>query len=188
MVEQAVTMIAQENMELGCAIIQKIAVEKSLNEIEKRLANDYEVRKQAKLEGTRYCDPKMLTYQMDRIPEPIRVKPAATGSMQLGVYEEFSRSIPGFLCPMPKAEIPVDNAKINLREEQQQTGINEIQPTINLPSNSLLPPPGSIDDTLNIYDKLIGRLDNLLQDVSVYPSPLSNQVVSSKSLAMGNIS
>jgi len=186
MIEQAVTVIAQENMELACVFIQKTAVEKSLQEIEKRLATDYEVRKQAKMEGRRYCDPTMLTYQMDRIPEPIRVKPATTGSMQLGVYEEFSRSIPGFL-PMSDGEIAFNNAKVNRYEQQQQMGISGLPPTMNLPSNPPLPPPGANDDILNIYDKLIGQMDNYLQDLSIYASPLSNQLVSSNFIVIGTL-
>lgn len=77
MVEQASSLIATENMELACAFMQKTAVEKSLAEIDKRLASEYEARKQAKLEGRRYCDPQLLSYQMERMPEPIRVKPVS---------------------------------------------------------------------------------------------------------------
>ena len=44
MVEQAVGVLAQENMELACVFIQKTAVEKALIEIDKRLAGEYEVQ------------------------------------------------------------------------------------------------------------------------------------------------
>lgn len=77
MVEQASSLIATENMEIACAFMQKTAVEKSLLEIDKRLAPEYEARKQAKLEGRRFCDPQMLNYQAERMPEPIRVKPVS---------------------------------------------------------------------------------------------------------------
>lgn len=75
MIEQASTVIAQENMDLACVFIQKTAVEKSLLEIDKRLTPEYEARKIARLEGRRYYDPIMLACQMERVPEPIRVKP-----------------------------------------------------------------------------------------------------------------
>jgi hypothetical protein len=39
------------------------------------LATEYEVRKQAKLENRRYYDTAMMNFQVERIPEPIRVKP-----------------------------------------------------------------------------------------------------------------
>jgi CCR4-NOT transcription complex subunit 1 len=37
--EQAANLVAQENMELACAYIQKTAIEKAIPEIDKRLSN-----------------------------------------------------------------------------------------------------------------------------------------------------
>ena len=74
MIEQAASMIAQENVELACAFIQKSAVEKAIPEMDKRLATEFELRKHARNEGRRYCDPVVLTYQAERMPEQIRLK------------------------------------------------------------------------------------------------------------------
>lgn len=51
MIEQAATIIAQDNMELACAFIQKTATEKAIPEIDKRLMSEYELRKIARQEG-----------------------------------------------------------------------------------------------------------------------------------------
>lgn len=51
MAEQAANVVAQENMELACAFIQKTAIEKAIPEIDKRLLNDIELRKLARTEG-----------------------------------------------------------------------------------------------------------------------------------------
>lgn len=51
MIEQAASVIAQDNMELACAIIQKTAIEKAIPEIDKRLMSEYELRKIARQEG-----------------------------------------------------------------------------------------------------------------------------------------
>lgn len=51
MIEQAASMIAQDNMELACAFIQKTAIEKAIPEIDKRLMSEYELRKIARQEG-----------------------------------------------------------------------------------------------------------------------------------------
>lgn len=76
-------------MDLACVFIQKTAVEKALLEIDKRLSNDYDIRKQAKLEGRRYVDPVSLAIQAERIPEPVRVKPVR-GSLKIsGAYDFF---------------------------------------------------------------------------------------------------
>lgn len=51
MIEQAASVIANENMELACAFVQKTAVEKAIPEIDKRLMSEYELRKIARNEG-----------------------------------------------------------------------------------------------------------------------------------------
>lgn len=49
--EQAANVVAQDNMELACAFIQKTAIEKAIPEIDKRLVNEIELRKLARNEG-----------------------------------------------------------------------------------------------------------------------------------------
>lgn len=83
MLEQTISTIAGENMEIACVFIQKAAVEKALTEIDKKLAPEYEIRKQAKLENRRYYDAAMMNFQVERIPEPIRVKPVQVRHFRL---------------------------------------------------------------------------------------------------------
>jgi len=73
---------------------------------------EYELRKHARSEGRRYCDPQVLTYQAERMPEQIRLKVGGVTPQQMAVYEEFSRSIPGFI-PMGgslSGELPAGTA------------------------------------------------------------------------------
>lgn len=99
MMEEAAARISQDNCELACCFIQKTAVEKAGPEMDKRLATvrraaphlhpcqhrciwthflfspqEFELRKHARQEGRRYCDPVVLTYQAERMPEQIRLK------------------------------------------------------------------------------------------------------------------
>uniref|UniRef100_A0A8C2FX37 CCR4-NOT transcription complex, subunit 1 n=1 Tax=Cyprinus carpio TaxID=7962 RepID=A0A8C2FX37_CYPCA len=97
MMEEAAARIAQDNCELACCFIQKTAVEKAGPEMDKRLATEFELRKHARQEGRRYCDPMVLTYQAERMPEQIRLKVGGVDPKQLAVYEEFARNVPGFL-------------------------------------------------------------------------------------------
>ncbi|XP_065678715.1 CCR4-NOT transcription complex subunit 1 isoform X1 [Hydra vulgaris] len=97
--EQAAQIVASENFELCCVFIQKTAVERALHETDKRLLTEYELRKHARSENRRYCDPFVLTYQAERMPEQIRLKVGGVTAGQMTVYEEFARSIPGFLPP-----------------------------------------------------------------------------------------
>lgn len=96
-IESAAAVLATENMELACAFIQKTAVEKALPELDKRLMNDYEMRKIARQEGRRYFDPIVLTYQTERIPERVRLRVGGPSEVQIAVYEEFACNIPGFM-------------------------------------------------------------------------------------------
>ncbi|XP_071824170.1 CCR4-NOT transcription complex subunit 1-like isoform X2 [Apostichopus japonicus] len=105
MIEQASGVIAQENVELACCFIQKCAVEKAIPEMDRRLATEIELRKHARQENRRYCDPVVLTYQAERMPEQIRLRVGGAPTNQIAVYEEFARSIPGFL-PTPEANLP----------------------------------------------------------------------------------
>jgi CCR4-NOT transcription complex subunit 1 len=101
LIEQGAQVLAQDNTELACAFIQKTAVEKAIPEMDKRLANEFELRKHARNEGRRYCDPVVLTYQAERMPEQIRLKVGGVTPQQIAVYEEFARNIPGFLPTTP---------------------------------------------------------------------------------------
>ncbi|XP_041987025.1 CCR4-NOT transcription complex subunit 1 [Aricia agestis] len=96
-IDSAAAVLATENMELACAFIQKTAVEKALPELDKRLMNDYEMRKIARQEGRRYYDPMVLTYQTERIPERVRLRVGGPTDIQIAVYEEFACNIPGFM-------------------------------------------------------------------------------------------
>lgn len=51
MIDQAASIVANDNMELACTIVQKTAVEKAIPEIDKRLASEYELRRIARKEG-----------------------------------------------------------------------------------------------------------------------------------------
>ncbi|XP_076065903.1 CCR4-NOT transcription complex subunit 1 isoform X3 [Oratosquilla oratoria] len=96
-VEQLATAIAQENVGIACAFIQKTAAEKAVIEMDKRLSSEYEARKQARAEGRRYYEPLVRTYQVERMPERIMLKLGGVTSQQMTVYEEFAGNIPGFL-------------------------------------------------------------------------------------------
>lgn len=124
--EQLAAAIAQENVGIACAFIQKTAAEKAVIEMDKRLAQDYEARKVARTEGRRYCDPIVLTYQAERMPEQIRLKVGGVTPPQMAVYEEFARNIPGFLpiteqdaMFLPKP-VPISSQQQHQQQQLQQ--------------------------------------------------------------------
>uniref|UniRef100_A0A8C1IKD6 CCR4-NOT transcription complex subunit 1 n=1 Tax=Cyprinus carpio TaxID=7962 RepID=A0A8C1IKD6_CYPCA len=139
MMEEAAARVAQDNCELACCFIQKTAVEKAGPEMDKRLATEFELRKHARQEGRRYCDPMVLTYQAERMPEQIRLKVGGVDPKQLAVYEEFARNVPGFL---PSNDL------------SQPTGFLA-QPMKAWPT----------DDVAHIYDKCISDLEQHLHAI-----------------------
>uniref|UniRef100_A0A8C9G5U0 CCR4-NOT transcription complex subunit 1 n=1 Tax=Pavo cristatus TaxID=9049 RepID=A0A8C9G5U0_PAVCR len=140
MMEQAAAQLAQDNCELACCFIQKTAVEKAGPEMDKRLATEFELRKHARQEGRRYCDPVVLTYQAERMPEQIRLKVGGVDPKQLAVYEEFARNVPGFL--------PTNDLT-------QPTGFLA-QP---------MKQAWATDDVAQIYDKCMTELEQHLQSI-----------------------
>ncbi|XP_013136530.1 PREDICTED: CCR4-NOT transcription complex subunit 1 isoform X2 [Papilio polytes] len=125
-VESAAAVLATENMELACAFIQKTAVEKALPELDKRLMNDYEIRKQARIENRRYYDPIVLTYQTENLPERVRLRMGGPMDMQISVYEEFACNIPGF---MPLRDAGMFIPKPSQEQIPQLTFSQVINPT-----------------------------------------------------------
>ncbi|CAH2323826.1 CCR4-NOT transcription complex subunit 1 isoform X9 [Pelobates cultripes] len=141
MMEQAAAQLAQDNCELACCFIQKTAVEKAGPEMDKRLATEFELRKHARQEGRRYCDPVVLTYQAERMPEQIRLKVGGVDSKQLAVYEEFARNVPGFL-PTNDLTQPTGFLAQPMKQQAWAT-----------------------DDVAQIYDKCITELEQHLHAI-----------------------
>nr|CAB3232164.1 CCR4-NOT transcription complex subunit 1 [Phallusia mammillata] len=140
MIDQAANVIATDNVELACCFVQKTAVERAINDIDKRLANEYELRKHARQEGRRYCDPVVLTYQAERMPEQIRLKVGGVTQQQTAVYEEFARCIPGFTTTPP-------------------SGI------LTKPM-----PPWAVDEMTQVYDRCAAEMEQHMQMIGISPS------------------
>jgi CCR4-NOT transcription complex subunit 1 len=159
MIEQAASIIANDNMELACAFVQKTAVEKAIPEIDKRLMSEYDLRKIARQEGRRYCDAIALTYQAERMPEQIRLKVGGISNSQMAVYEEFARNIPGFL--------PNERDSSILLQKQNLTPIEtQLHPSTPFP----LPQATVINDDLALLiEKLALEVEQFIQAVSGQP-------------------
>lgn len=154
LLDQAMTVVAQENVELACCYIQKTAVEKAIPEIDKKLSAEYEIRKSARSEGRRYCDPVALTYQAERMPEQIRLKVGCVTTQQMAVYEEFARNIPGFQ--------PIS--------ERDQHSLFMPKPMVRQPFGS------GVDDMGHLYDKVVAELEQQVHSLMSTGAPSNPQV------------
>ncbi|KAI7885612.1 Not1-domain-containing protein [Lichtheimia hyalospora FSU 10163] len=95
MAEQAVLVTVSDNLDLVCAVIEKVAMSKVAAEIDELLINSYANRKKHREQrpGQPFFD--MDVFSMSRyplsLPEPLRAKPNGMHSAQLRVYEDFRR-------------------------------------------------------------------------------------------------
>ena len=176
--------VATDNIDLCCAFIQKTAIEKSLTELDRKLKNEYDVRRQARAEGRRYCDPTVLTYQAERMPEAIRLKVGPVTPQQMNVYEELGKNIPGFLSPITDIPTTIVTTNSNVGQMIGSTTVampqfkstnltSNLSGLSNLPANigtgTDLPPapPQAADVALvAIYEKLITELESLMHQFS----------------------
>ena len=126
--------------------------EESLSEIDKRLNIEIDMRKMARKEGRCYCDPIALTYQAERMPEPIRLKVGTVPSTQTAVYEELAKNIPGFK-PLTDREA----VSITLKPGEQPTPPAPVTP--NLPAT---------DDCVVILDDVHSKLQPFIEQVMIH--------------------
>ena len=110
LIEVTANTIAAENIDLAVCYIQKAAIEKAIVELDKRLAPEYENRKRARQEGRRYLDNAVLNYQVERMPEKVRLKAGSVTPQQFQIYEELGRNVPGFTSSTPANNSATVNA------------------------------------------------------------------------------
>jgi hypothetical protein len=95
LINEAVTILVDDNIEVCMCFLQKCAIQKSIIELKKRLTPELELCQRSHSENRPYYGANVLNYKNEKMPEMIRLKVNSVGS-QFSVYEEFSKNIPGF--------------------------------------------------------------------------------------------
>ncbi|KAK9292677.1 hypothetical protein L1049_020655 [Liquidambar formosana] len=93
LLEQAVPLVMNDNLDLGCAVIEHAATEKALQTIDGEIAQQLSLRrKHREGVGPSYYDASMYTQgPMGVIPESLRPRPGHLSHSQQRVYEDFVR-------------------------------------------------------------------------------------------------
>ncbi|KAI9310521.1 CCR4-Not complex component, Not1-domain-containing protein [Dichotomocladium elegans] len=95
MAEQAVLATVSDNLDLVCAVIEKVAMGKATTEIDEILMNSYASRKKHREQrpGQAYFDLEVfsMTRYPATLPEPLRAQPSGLQPAQFRVYEDFAR-------------------------------------------------------------------------------------------------
>ncbi|KAI3844272.1 hypothetical protein MKW92_023019 [Papaver armeniacum] len=91
--EQAVQISTNDNLDLGCAVVEKAAIEKALQTIDGEIAEQLSVRrKHREAVGPAYFDATTYTqFPLSLVPEALRPKPGRLSLSQQRVYEDFVR-------------------------------------------------------------------------------------------------
>jgi CCR4-NOT transcription complex subunit 1 len=96
-VEQCVAIVATDNMELGCKLIEKAATEKAVRDVDDALAQGLSARRKHREQtgGQPYFDMTVLGNETQRypgtLPEQLRPQRGGLRPEQLRVYEAFQR-------------------------------------------------------------------------------------------------
>uniref|UniRef100_A0A1D1XGX4 CCR4-NOT transcription complex subunit 1 n=1 Tax=Anthurium amnicola TaxID=1678845 RepID=A0A1D1XGX4_9ARAE len=93
LLEQAVQLVTNDNLDLGCAMIEQAATEKALQTIDGEITTSLSFRrKQRESTGSAYFDAGTYSQiPFARIPEALRPKPGRLSIAQQRVYEDFVR-------------------------------------------------------------------------------------------------
>ena len=92
--EQVVTLLVTDNLDLCCQIIEKAAGGRSQRELDERLASSYSARAKAKATGAVFRDPMFSDAKFpSSLPDALKAKPGALTPQQQRVYKDFT-SIP----------------------------------------------------------------------------------------------
>lgn len=95
LIEQLVQVCSNDNLELGSSLIEKIAMERSIKEIDDALTLSYQVRKKARDAGQSFADSTFNIANLKIAPELVElVKLSGNGltAGQLQLYEGFSKT------------------------------------------------------------------------------------------------
>ncbi|XP_015889443.2 uncharacterized protein LOC107424219 isoform X1 [Ziziphus jujuba] len=93
LLEQAVQLVTNDNLDLGCAVIEQAATDKAIQTIDGEIAQQLSLRrKHREGVGATFFDANIYTQSsMGVVPEALRPKPGHLSLSQQRVYEDFVR-------------------------------------------------------------------------------------------------
>ncbi|PNH04056.1 CCR4-NOT transcription complex subunit 1 [Tetrabaena socialis] len=95
MLEQLISVLVNDNLDLGCTLIEKAATDKAVRDIDKSLQAAYEERAKARAAGKPWVDAAAFHSTGARfpgsLPEGLRPRPGGIQPHHLRVYEDFTR-------------------------------------------------------------------------------------------------
>eukprot|EP00762_Andalucia_godoyi_P000513 ANDGO_05250.mRNA.1 General negative regulator of transcription subunit 1 len=148
--EHVVQQLVADNLELGCRIIERAALERCLSDLDKFLEDSYRMRREAHANGVAFVD-SGLVESMNAVlrnapafPHMLKPGPGTPHVMQLAVYEEFLKSplraeeSMGMTAPAgpPEGNVGDDGVRVTLKrlhsilEEVEKVVASEMQRSV----------------------------------------------------------
>lgn len=165
--EHAAVMITADNLDLARAFIVKTAIERALSDIDKLLQNDYELRRNARLDGHQYFDPEHLAFHTKLVNDGMRLKPAPIVPEQMRNYEEIGQNIAGF----KRFDLPYSDSAIGTTSP-----FNELGSGLNLPPISATTNLGKASpmSSANLGTNMVNQL---ISNRVITPNQFANQQI-----------
>ncbi|VVA30197.1 PREDICTED: CCR4-NOT mRNAion complex [Prunus dulcis] len=92
LLEHAVQLVTNDNLDLGCAVIEQAATDKAIQTIDGEIAQQLSLRRKRDGVGATFFDTNIYTQgSMGVVPEALRPKPGHLSLSQQRVYEDFVR-------------------------------------------------------------------------------------------------
>lgn len=104
--EQVVTLLVNDNLDLCCQVIERASGERAQREIDERMGPANAARTRAKAAGQQYVDTSYLQGRFPAaLPDALRARPGALTQQQQRVYQDFA-SIPRTAVAAAAAQSP----------------------------------------------------------------------------------
>lgn len=118
--EQAIIVIANDNLELACSVVEKVAMDKAVVEVDEALAPAYMTRlKHRERSSQAFWDTAAMaaSHYSGMLPDPLRLKLGGLQPSQMRVYEDFGRRpLSSFLRPEETTEEATQQVATTARE------------------------------------------------------------------------
>ncbi|KXN90499.1 General negative regulator of transcription subunit 1 [Leucoagaricus sp. SymC.cos] len=133
--EQVILLLMQDNLDIACAAIEKVAMERAAADLEENFATSIESRRrhrEAHSSGP-YFDPNTPhpSFALS-LPDPLRIKPGGVQNVQAAVYEDFAVHIrPHISRPSSASSFAYNNQSPHLDHPVPDQGIRSHQDIMN---------------------------------------------------------
>ena len=176
LLEQIIQVCSNENLELGCMLIERAATEKAIRDIDESLASAIQVRRKHREGGTTsmFVDPGVIsrsaTKYSKELPDVMKTGVNGLLQSQVSLYEAFKRqrsSMNGVNATIPSSQSGTAVRQTSSGTVSTQSGQSASVPPLPPSSNSQQSNIFTMAQALEAYQHALSRVDLALKAVIV---------------------